>query len=260
MKSLWPNDIRPDGLIATNDFQIGLATAGQDVSGRYRLDAGARYSTDLDYLSVVASGNAEDFGLRLSRYAISYTPKNTDTVEEARHEVRISWQPEALRGVELSAESCWHEPPTGSGDVEDKFWGSASLRRKIGRHRGWVNLDVFTGNSQSLFGGFDLWFGEKIYTSLHLLAGQTWGEKNSGHNTYRIGGNLTEGYFTQRPTRLFPLREFEDNILEVKQAYATGIEVYWPLLDVQQGYKTLPLFLHRRGAEGAECVYFFICR
>jgi hypothetical protein len=244
-KSLWPNYIRPDGFIAANDFQIGLATAGRDVTGRYRVDAGARYSTDLDYLSVVAGGQAEDFGLRLSRYAISYTPKNTDTVEESRHEVRLSWQPEVLRGVEISAESRWYEPLTGSGDVEDEFWGSVSLRRKIGRHQGWINLDVFTGNSQSLFGGFDLWFGEKIYTSVHLLAGNTWGHADRGHNTYRIGGNLTEGYFTQRPTRLFPLRGFEDNILEGKQAFATGMEVYWPLLNLQQGYKTLPLFLHR---------------
>ncbi len=244
-KSLWPNYVRPDGFIAANDFQIGLATSGRDVTGRYGIDAGARYSTDLDYLSVVAGGKAQDFGLRFNRYAISYTPKNTSSVEESRHEVRLSWQPEALRGVEISAESRWYEPLNDSGDIEDEFWGSLSLRRKIGRHQGWINLDVFTGNTQSLFGGFDLWFGEKIYTSVHLLAGNTWGHANRGQHTYRIGGNLTEGYFTQRPTRLFPLRGFEDNILEGKQAYATGVEIYWPLLNLQQGYKTLPLFLHR---------------
>jgi len=33
--------------------------------------------------------------------------------------------------------------------------------------------------------------------------------------------------------------------LEVKQAFTTGIEVYRPLLNLQQGYKTLPLFLRR---------------
>jgi len=87
---------------------------------------------------------------------------------------------------------------------------------RIGRHQGWINMDVFTGDSRSLFGGFDLWFGEKIYTSFHLMGGKTWGDINPGHNTFRIGGNLTEGYFTQRPTRLFPLRGFEDNVLEAK--------------------------------------------
>ena len=33
--------------------------------------------------------------------------------------------------------------------------------------------------------------------------------------------------------------------MEAKQAFASGIEVYWPLLNLQQGYKTLPLFFHR---------------
>jgi hypothetical protein len=244
-KSIWPNYFRPDGFFSTTDFQLGLVTAGQDVTGRYRVDAGARYSFDLDYFSVVAGANAKELGARFSRYAISYTPKNASTVDESRHETRVAWQPAKTRGLEVAANGRWYEPLTGSGDNEDKFWGSLSLGREIGRHRGWINLDVFTGNSQSLFGGVDFWFGEKIFTSLHLLGGTTWGDISPGHNTFRIGGNLTEGYFTQRPTRLFPLRGFEDNILEAKQAYSTGIEVYWPLFNLQEGYKTLPLFLHR---------------
>ena len=245
LKSVWPNYVRPDGFLSTTDFQVGLVTAGQDVTRKYSLDAGVRYSFDLDYLSVTAGGNAEDFGIRFNRYAISYSPENTETVDESRHESRISWQPSRIRGLEVAANSRWYEPLTGSGDSEDKFWGSISFGREIGRHQGWVNLDVFTGNSQSLFGGIDLWFGERIYTSFHLLGGKTWGEISPGHNTFRIGGNLTEGYFTQRPTRLFPLRGFEDNILEAKQAITSGVEVYWPLLNLQEGYKTLPLFFHR---------------
>ena len=74
---------------------------------------------------------------------------------------------------------------------------------------------------------------------------KTWGDINPGHNTFRIGGNLTEGYFTQRPTRLFPLRGFEANILEAPEAVTTGIEVYWPLFNIQKGYNTLPVFFHR---------------
>jgi len=237
--------IGTDGFLSTTDFQVGLVTAGQDVTKKYSLDVGVRYSFDLDYLSVTVGGNAEDFGIRFNRYAISYSPENTETVKESRHEGRIAWQPSRIRGLEVAANSRWYEPLTGSGDSEDKFWGSISFGREIGRHRGWVNLDVFTGNSQSLFGGIDLWFGERIYTSVHLLGGKTWGDISPGHNTFRIGGNLTEGYFTQRPTRLFPLRGFEDNILEAKQAITSGVEVYWPLLNLQEGYKTLPLFLHR---------------
>ena len=246
-KSIWPNYVRPDGFLSTTDFQIGLVTAGRDVTGQYSLDAGVRYSSDKDYLSVVAGANAKDFGLRFNRYEFSYTPENSRAVDESRHEVRISYQPVEIRGLDVSANGRWYESQNGSGDGknQEKFWGSLSLVREIGRHQGWVNLDVFTENSQSLFGGFDLWFGEKIYTSIHLLGGQTWGDISPGHNTFRIGGNLTEGYFTQRPTRLFPLRGFDDNILEAKQAFSTGIEVYWPLLNLQEGYKTLPLFLHR---------------
>jgi hypothetical protein len=245
LKSIWPNYVRPDGFISSTDFQIGLFTAGQDVTKKYSVDAGARYSFDLDYLSVVAGANAKDFGLRFNRYGISYAPKNSENIDEARHEVRVSWQPTGKRGLEVSANSRWYEPLSGSGKINDKFWGSLSLGREIGRHQGWVNLDVFTGNSQSLFGGFDLLFGEKIYTSFHLLGGKTWGDRSAGQNTFRIGGNLTEGYFTQRPTRLFPLRGFEDNILEGKEAVTAGLEVYWPLFNLQEGYKTLPLFFHR---------------
>jgi len=245
LKSIWPNYVRPDGFISSTDLQIGIVTAGQDVTRKYSVDAGLRYSSDTDYLSVVAGANAKDFGLRFNRYGISYAPKNTKNVDEARHEVRISWQPTGVRGLEVAANSRWYEPLSGSGEINDKFWGSLSLGREIGRHQGWVNLDVFTGNSQSLFGGFDLLFGERIYTSFHLLGGKTWGNVSAGQNTFRIGGNLTEGYFTQRPTRLFPLRGFEDNILESKEAFTAGMEVYWPLLNLQEGYKTLPLFFHR---------------
>ena len=245
LKSVWPNYIRPDGFVSTTDFQIGLVTTGQDVTGRYRVDAGFRYSFDLEYFSAVAGANAKDFGVRFNRYPISYAPKNALKVDESRHEARASWEPFGSRGIEFGANGRWHEPLNGSGGSEDKFWGSLSLGRDFGRHWGWVNLDVFTGNSQSLFGGFDLLFGERMYTALHLLGGKTWGDINPGHNTFRIGGNFTEGYFTQRPTRLFPLRGFDADILEASEAVATGAEIYWPLFDFQQGYNTLPIFFHR---------------
>jgi len=96
-----------------------------------------------------------------------------------------------------------------------------------------------------MFGGCMLWFGEQIHTLLHLQAGKTWGDLILGHTTYRIGGNVVEGYFTKRPTRLFPLRGFDSNVIESGQAVSSGLEVLWPLANLQAGYKTLPLYLHR---------------
>jgi len=245
LKSIWPNYFRPDGFIGSNDIQLGLATKGRDVSKKYRVDAGARYSFDHDYVSIVLGGNAKDFGLRFNRYPISYTPKLGPSVDESRHEARISWQPFGIEELEISANGQWYEPLNGSGQTDDEYWGAISWKQVFGRHRGWINLDVFAENSRSLFGGFNLLFGEKIYSSIHFLGGKTWGDVNPGHNTFRIGGNLTEGYFTQRPTRLFPLRGFDSDLLEAPEALTTGFEVYWPLFNLQQGYKTLPVFLHR---------------
>ena len=242
MKSIWPNYFRPDGFIGSNDIQLGFATKSRDVSKRYRLDAGARYSFDHDYISVVLGGNAENFGLRFNRYPISYDPERTEPIDQSRHEVRISWQPFGIKELEISANGQWYEQLNGEGETGDDYWGAASWKQTFGRHRGWINLDVFGDDSRSLFGGFNLLFGEKIYSSIHFLGGKTWGDINPGHNTFRIGGNLTEGYFTQRPTRLFPLRGFNANILEAPEAITGGFEVYWPLANLQQGYKTLPVF------------------
>jgi hemolysin activation/secretion protein len=78
-----------------------------------------------------------------------------------------------------------------------------------------------------------------------MQAGKSWGNVISGHQTYRIGGNVVEGYFTRRPTRLFPLRGFNSNVLDASKAVTGGVEVFWPLLNLQKGYKTVPLFFHR---------------
>ena len=245
LKSIWPNYFRPDGFIGSNDIQLGLATKSRDVSKKHRLDAGVRYSFDNDYVSVVLGGNAQDFGLRFNRYPISYAPKLGASVDESRHEARISWKPFGIKELEISANGQWYEPLNGSGQTGDEYWGAVNWKQTFGRHRGWINLDVFAEDSRSLFGGFNLLFGEKIYSSIHFLGGKTWGDINPGHNTFRIGGNLTEGYFTQRPTRLFPLRGFDSDLIEAPEALTAGFEVYWPLANLQQGYKTLPVFLHR---------------
>ena len=77
------------------------------------------------------------------------------------------------------------------------------------------------------------------------MGGRAWGESLNGHNTFRVGGNVIEGYFTRRPSRLFPIRGFDSNIMEAPEALSTGIEVFWPMANLQTGYETFPLFFHR---------------
>jgi hemolysin activation/secretion protein len=60
-----------------------------------------------------------------------------------------------------------------------------------------------------------------------------------------VGGNTGEGYFTQRPSRLFPLRGFDPNILEADRAVIASSELMLPLADLQKGHRTLPVFFHR---------------
>jgi hypothetical protein len=94
-------------------------------------------------------------------------------------------------------------------------------------------------------GGIAFVFGDQIITSLQLMGGKSWGEPTLGHTTFRIGGDVTEGSFTRRPTRLFPVRGFDSNVIEAPAAAAASAEVYWPLANLQTGYGSLPVFLHR---------------
>ncbi len=245
LKSILPNYLAPDAFYDGSDFQIGVDTKGRDVSEKYTIDAGLRYASGTDFFSGRLGGKINDLGGQLTRYPLSYTTRLNQVVDESRNEFSFFWTPRGIKEIELSMNGRNYEPLEGAGPSEDEYWAASSLNKTFGRHRVRLNLDVFTEGSQSLFGGGVLWFGEQIYTSLHLEAGKTWGDLIPGHTTYRIGGNVTEGYFTQRPTRLFPLRGFDSNILEAGQAITSGIEVLWPLVNLQAGYKTLPLYFHR---------------
>jgi hypothetical protein len=245
LNSILPNYLVPEVFYDGSDLQVGAVTEGRDVTERYTIDAGLRYATGTDFFSGRLGGKINDVGARLTRYPLSYTTRLNQVVNESRNEFSFFWTPLGMDEIELSMNGRAYEPLERSGPAEDEYWGSFSLNKTFGRHRAWFNLDVFTEGNQSLFGGGVLWFGEQIYTSLHLEAGKTWGDLVPGHTTYRIGGNVTEGYFTQRPTRLFPLRGFDSNLIEAGQAITSGIEVLWPLFNLQAGYKTLPLYFHR---------------
>jgi len=243
--SIGPNYLIPDLYIGGSSFQIGVATKSRDVTDDYRLDAGARYAFDTDYLSGRLGVELKSLGLRLTRYAISYETKNNVFIDESRYELRPYWMPFDDEDFEISANWRFFEPLNEIGSEGEEFWASAAYLKIRGNHKWWLNLDLFEDNSQSLFGGLRFLFGERIHTALDLQAGKTWGDLVPGHNTYRIGGNVIEGYFTQRPTRLFPLRGFDSNLLEAGTAATGSLEVFWPLANLQKGYKTFPLFLHR---------------
>jgi len=244
-KSLPPNFITPDIYAGISDFQLGLGTWGRDVTGDYSAQAGFRYSFGLDYFSWRAGAQVKDVGVGLSRYPVSYDPVNAVKTEESRNEVRLFLQPRALSGIELSLHRLAYEPLEDFGQDDTEFWGALSLNKRYKHLFTGMTAESYSGGRTSLFGNIRLLFGSEIYSTLIVQAGRSWGTTTPGHGTFRVGGDIGEGYFTQRPSRLFALRGFSFNVLEADKAFTSGIEVYWPLANIQRGYKTLPLFFHR---------------
>ena len=262
-KSLWPNYIRPDFFAAVNDLQIGMVTKSRDVTDDYRLDAGLRYSFDKDSLAVRGAFQIQSTGAQYTRYPVDYTTDIDQAVNELRNEIKLFWRPFKLKrletidllrkseglerfdGIEVSLNWRTWEPLDYNGLRNDETWGAISGIHQFGMLRMWGNLELFSENRQSFSGGLRLLFGDETLTSLHMMFGRAWGEPTLGHTTFRIGGNISEGYFTRRPPKLFPVRGFDSNLVEAPKAAAAGIEVYWPLANLQKGYQALPLFLHR---------------
>ena len=270
LTSLWPNYIRPDLFADISDLQVGIATQSHDVSGDYRLDAGMRYSFDTDYFALRVGAQVKSLGAQATRYPISYTTDIEQTVDESRHEARLYWRPlrlvrpesenllrasgglDRFEGLEISLNWRNWEPlntRTASQPAEpegDEAWLGIGLAKQIDFLRLWGSLEMFTESRQSLTLGGRLLYGEKVLSSVHMQYGQAWGEvPDPGHTTFRIGGNVSEGYFTRLPPKLFPVRGFNSNVIEATKAAAGGIEIFWPLANLQMGYATLPLFLHR---------------
>ncbi|UCD31930.1 MAG: hypothetical protein JSV38_14345 [Desulfobacterales bacterium] len=263
LKSIWPNYIRPDFFSGVDDLQLGITTKSRDVTGDYRLNAGFRYSFDTDSLAFRAALQAKSIGAQYTHYPVDYTTDIGQVVNELRDEIKLFWRPvelkrleavdtlrededlERFHGLELSLNWRTWKPLDNDGPYEDEVWSAISAIHQFGILRLWGNLELFSEDRQSLSGGLRLLFGDQILTSLHMIFGRAWGEPTLGHTTFRIGGNLSEGYFTRRPPKLFPVRGFDSNLVEAPKAGAAGIEVHWPLANLQKGYETLPLFLHR---------------
>lgn len=263
-KSLWPNYIQPDFFAAVSDLQLGIETSGRDVSGDYIFDAGLRYTFDSDFLALQALLQRKSLGVRYARYPLAYEPVLGQSVDEERNDVALYWRPlyaenlehrDVLRPeieaeyfideVDLSLNWRYFDPQDGNESSDQEVWLALGGRRTTQSLQIWGDLELFTEGSQSLSGGVSFFYGDQIRTTLQLTAGRTWGEQIPGHTTFRIGGDLTEGYFTRRAPRLFPVRGFDSNVIEAPTVATATAEVYWPLANLQRGYGTLPLFLHR---------------
>lgn len=251
-KSIWPNQLRPDINFNSDDFQIGLSTEAFDVSKAYAWDAGIRYDTDRSRFTWRLGWQANQFSARATHYPFGYqTQRQLQNmtlepieVSENRTEIRVAYAPLQLKGLSLAANWRHYRSVLDDRLSDSEGWASLGFEDPLGRLHLSTHLDLFDDGSQSLYGSMYYWFGQRINTLIKLEAGKTWGDLKPGHNTFRIGGYSTEGDFTRRTTRLFPLRGFEANTLDAGQAAVLGVEMVLPLARLQTGYKTLPLFLH----------------
>ena len=243
-KSIWTNYIVPDYYLNTENAQIGIATKGLDVSRSYAWDAGLRYDVDDTSFSWRLGYKAKEFGFRATRYPFGYTTQRDTHVDEMRLDFKVAWTPLKLKELELSTNWRRYDPSDDHEPIQEIWWGNLGWKDRLGPVRTVANIDIFNDNSQSLYGELLYLSDRKINTILRFRGGKTWGDLNPGHNSFRIGGNAGEGYFTQRAARLFPLRGFDSDILDAAQAATLSLDVIWPFLKLQTGYKSLPLFLH----------------
>jgi len=243
LKSIRPNYIIPDIFIDTDRLQLGVSTEGRDVSGDFSFGGGIRYSFDDEIFSWRLDGDVNSFSIRLNRYPFSYTTNRATSLNELRYELKLSWTPARIEDMEYSVNGRQYTPDENDNQVQYEWWASLDYKKRFGNLFARINIDVFDGGSQSIYGGVRYRFGERINTTIGLQMGKTWGDLVPGHNSFRIGGNTGEGYFTHRSNRLFPLSGFQANILDASQAITTGCGISYPLAHLQTGYKTLPLFL-----------------
>lgn len=243
-KSLWTNYIAPDYFFNIDNFQIGLSTNAADVSRAYTWNAGIRYDIDEGQMTWRLGYHAKTLSTRATQYPLRYFPQRGPSVDEKRIEVNVSWSPPTLKELTMSANWRHYTRNLERDMSDDDRWVSLGWKDGVGSIHAALNLDLFKDDSQSLYGELLYRYGEKVSTIIRIQGGKTWGDLNPGHNTFRIGGNSGEGYFTQRYSRLFSLRGFDGNILEAGQAASASLNVLWPFARLQTGYKTMPLFLH----------------
>jgi len=245
IKSILPNYIMPDFYTNGSDFQAGIGTKTRDVSGKYSANAAMRYSHDLEYISWRAGAGVRNTGAQVTRYPISYDPELTPPTEESRIGIKVYHRPFGARWIEISANRLAYENLTDEKERCREIWGTLELKNRYRSTRSWLILDCFSGGRKSLYGGIAASIGSEVTATCVIRGGKTWSDYTPGHGSFRIGGDVGEGYFTKRHTRLFPVRGYDPNLIEAGKAACANIEVLFPLADLQKGYKTMPLFLHR---------------
>jgi hypothetical protein len=244
-QSIFPNFMAPDLYVGLSDVQAGLFTWGQDITGDYGLNAGARYSFAYDYVALRAGLRLDEVGLQLTRYPFVSDPVLSPKTEESRLECRLTWAPDPPDWLSLSLVALDYGPLEDQGDDGMEVSGVLGVSEAYESLFFRADLESCSAGRTSLFGGFRWIVGSEIYAVVDGEAGMTWGGYTPGHGSFRVGGDVGEGYFTTRPSRLFPVRGFTPNLLESEKAVTTGFEVFWPLANIQSGYGTLPLYLHR---------------
>lgn len=243
-KSIWPNYITPDYFYNGDDLQLGLTTNARDVSQSYYWDAGIRYDFNEEEFTWRLGYHAKRFKTRVTRYPVSYTPQRGTGIDEIWTDASLSWAPNKLKSLSVSGNWRRYKQESNRNETLNEWWANIKWSDEIGGIQTIANLDLFDDGSQSIYGELLYWRGEHIKTIMRIQGGKTWGDVNAGHNTFRIGGNAGEGYFTRRSSRLFSLRGFDSDILEADTAATASLDVLWPCARLQSGYKTLPLFLH----------------
>jgi hypothetical protein len=245
LNSIMPNWMMPDIYADTSDVQLGLVTSSRDVTKDYLFNAGFRYSFSEEYISARIGGSAKGLGVNFSRYPLDYS-SDMANVDESRYESKLYFRPiDDYKWFEISANWLnWADRDYGN-DSGDDIWGAISLNKVFGSFSASGAFEHYSGGMNSLYGTLKLRAGKEIFGVLNLSAGRSWGDYTPGHGSYRMGGDVGEGYFTRRPSRLYPLRGFSSNTFEAGQVYTAGGEIYWPIANIQKGYGTLPLFLHR---------------
>jgi len=246
--SIWPsiktNYIVPDIFLDGNDFQLGFATTAYDITREYAWDAGIRYAWKDDQFSWRLGASAKNFSAGISRYSLSYKTQRTNPVDELRWDFKIAWTPPKFEFLELSANYRRYWPYQDSDLLQEEGWAAVTASHHIAALRSKFHLEYFTNESISFSGSlFYRMDWPQLAANLRLQFGKTWGELIAGHNTFRIGGNTGEGIFTRRTQRLYPVRGFDADILDADQAFTAGMELHYPLANLQAGYKTLPLFI-----------------
>jgi hypothetical protein len=244
-ESLYPNFMTPDLYVGLDEVQAGLATWAQDVTGDYGLDAGARYSFAYDYLALRAGVRLDAFSLQVTRYPFVCDPVMSPRTEESRVAYRIAYAPEEPDWLDASVEVLDYGPLEEAGKEDVELSAGLGIGKAYEGVSYRICVEALSGGRTSLFGSLRWITGSDIYAVVNAEAGRTWGGYEPGHGSFRVGGNVGEGYFTSRPSRLFRVRGFSPNLLEAEKALTTGMEVFWPLANIQKGHGTLPLYLHR---------------